>query len=172
MQLGWLAGLGLYGLASRSKHATLAELGPIPIDYREQDFVQVIRQTEPDGLDFVFNGMGEEYFARGLAVLRRGGVLVHYGGPQSLSRFLLLVAELILFNLLPNGKSIRGYGTHRLGVELFQEDWAPLFHLLEERKIEPILAAKFPILEAAKANALMESGQVTGNVVLVSPELL
>jgi len=47
-----------------------------------------------------------------------------------------------------------------------------LFHLLEERKIEPILAARFPILEAAKANALMESGQVTGNVVLVSPELL
>jgi len=104
--------------------------------------------------------------------LRRGGVLVHYGGPQSLSRFLLLVAELVLFNLVPNGKSIKGYGTHRMGVELFKEDWAALFPLLEERKIEPVIAARFPILEAAKANALMESGQVTGNVILVSPELL
>ena len=132
----------------------------------------MIREAEPGGIDFVFNGMGEEYFARGLAVLRRGGVLVHYGGPQSLSRFLLLVAELILFSLLPNGKSIKGYETHRLGVELFKEDWAALFHLLEERKIEPVIAARFPILEAAKANALMESGEVTGGVVLVSPELL
>jgi len=120
MQLGRLAGLGLYGLASRSKHAALAELGAIPIDYQEQDFVRVIREKEPPGIDFIFNGMGEEYLARGLAVLRRGGVLVHYGGPQSLSRFLLLVAELVLFDLLPNGKSIKGYGMHRLGVELFK----------------------------------------------------
>ena len=172
MQLGRLAGLVMYGLASRSKHATLAELGAIPLDYLAQDFVRVIREAEPGGIDFVFNGMGEEYFARGLAVLRRGGVLVHYGGPQSLSRFLLLVAELILFSLLPNGKSIKGYETHRLGVELFKEDWAALSHLLEDHKIEPVLAAKFPILDAAKANALMESGEVTGGVVLVSPELL
>jgi hypothetical protein len=31
---------------------------------------------------------------------------------------------------------------------------------------------KFPILEAAKANALLESGEVIGNVVLLAPELL
>ena len=53
VQLGGLAGLVVYGLASRSKHAALAELGAIPIDYREQDFVRVIREAEPDGLDFV-----------------------------------------------------------------------------------------------------------------------
>jgi NADPH:quinone reductase-like Zn-dependent oxidoreductase len=57
---------------------------------------------EPAGLDFVFNGMGEEYFERGPAVLRRGGALVHYGGPQSLARFWLLVAK--LFDLLAAGQ--------------------------------------------------------------------
>jgi hypothetical protein len=31
--------------------------------------------------------------------------------------------------------------------------------------------AKFPILEAARANVLLESGKVIGNVVLVAPEL-
>jgi NADPH:quinone reductase-like Zn-dependent oxidoreductase len=172
LQLGTLAGLSMYGLASPSKHAALCELGATPIDYRAQDFVAVIRQAHPDGIDFVFNGMGEEYFEAGLAVLRRGGVLVHYGGPQSMSRLLLLIAKLVLYNLLPNGKSIIGYGTHRLGVELFKEDWATLFQLLEERKIRPIIAGRFPILEAAKANALLESGQVIGNIVLMSPELL
>jgi NADPH:quinone reductase-like Zn-dependent oxidoreductase len=172
LQLGKLAGVKMYGLASPGKHAVLAEYGAVPIDYRAQDFVQVLRQTEPGGLDFVFNGMGEEYFDHGLAVLRRGGVLVHYGGPQSFARFLLLMAKLIWYNLLPNGKAIKGYGTHRLGVELFKQDWARLFDLLEAGHISPIIAARFPILEARKANELLESGQVTGHVVLLSPELL
>jgi NADPH:quinone reductase-like Zn-dependent oxidoreductase len=171
MQLGRLAGLKMYGLASSNKHGVLAEYGAVPIDYRTQDFVQVLRQTEPGGLDFVFNGMGEEYFERGLAVLRRGGILVHYGAPQSFSRFLRLVIKLVYFSLLPNGKAIKGYGTHRLGVELFKEDWTALFKLLEEGRIKPIIAAKFPLLEAAEAYRLLESGSVTGNVVLLAPEL-
>jgi hypothetical protein len=58
------------------------------------------------------------------------------------------------------------------GIRPFLEDWAALFRLLEEGKIKPVIAKKFPILEAAQANALLESGQVIGNVVLVAPELL
>jgi NADPH:quinone reductase-like Zn-dependent oxidoreductase len=172
LELGRLADLKMYGLASPSKHNTLIKYGATPIDYHTQDFVEVIRQAEPDGLDFVFNGMGEEYFERGLAALRRGGVLVTYGGPQSFARFLLLVVKLILYNVLPNGKTIKGYGTHRGEIDPFKEDWAQLFKLVEESRIKPIIAARYPILEAAKANELLESGQVTGNVVLLSPELL
>jgi len=172
LQLGKLANLTMYGIASRSKHGVLTDLGAIPIDYHTRDFVEVIRQAEPEGLDFVFNGMGEEYFEHGLAVLRRGGVLVHYGGPQSFSRFLVLMSKFLLYNLLPNRKSIKGYGTHRGDISQFKEDWAALFELLEEGQIKPIIAAKFPILEAARANELVESGLVTGNVVLLAPELL
>ena len=172
LQLGKLAQLTMYGIASRSKHNALTDLGAIPIDYHTQDFVEVLRQAEREGLDFVFNGMGEEYFERGLAALRRGGVLVHYGGPQSFSRFLLLMAKFILYNVLPNGKAIKGYGTHRVDSGLLKEDWAELFKLLEEGHIRPSIAARFPILEAARANELLESGQVTGNVVLLAPELL
>lgn len=171
LQLGKLANLKMYGLASARKHRTLTELGAIPIDYHTQDFVAVIRQAEPEGLEFVFNGMADETIEPGLAVLRRGGVLVHYGGPQSFSRLLLLIAKLVLYNLLPNGKAIKGYGTHRVDINLLKEDWLVLFKLLEEGQIKPIIAERFPILEAAKANELLESGQVTGNVVLLSPEL-
>jgi NADPH:quinone reductase-like Zn-dependent oxidoreductase len=172
LQLGKLAELKMYGLASASKRKTLAEYGAIPIDYRTQDFVEVIRQTEPDGLDYVFNGMGEAYLRRGLSVLRRGGVMVHYGAPQSKPEFIRFVAGYILYNLLPNGVKIKGYGTHRLGVELFEKDWETLFKLLEGGQIKPIIAAKYPFLEAVEANKLLESGQVTGNVVLLAPELL
>jgi NADPH:quinone reductase-like Zn-dependent oxidoreductase len=172
MQLGKLAELKMYGLASPAKHHILADYGVIPIDYHTQDFVEVIRQAEPEGIDYVFNGMGEEIFGQGMAVLRRGGVLVHYGAPQSFGHFLLLVTKLIGYNLLPNGKSIQGYGTHRLGVDLFKEDWTALFKLLEEGKIKPIIAGKYPLMEATTAYAELESGKVTGNLVLLAPELV
>lgn len=172
LQLGKLANLKMYGIASASKHITLIELRAVPIDYHTQDFVEVIRQGEPGGLDFVFNGMGEEYIERSFAVLRRGGALVHYGAPQSFSRFLLLLAKFALFNLLPSGKAIKGYGTHRVDINPLKEDWTTLFKLLEEDKIKPVIAKKFPILEAARANELLESGQIIGNIVLLAPELL
>jgi len=172
LQLGRLIGLKMYGLASPSKHAILIENGAMPIDYHRQDFVEEIRRAEPGGLNYVFNGMGEEYFERGLAVLGRGGVLVHYGGPQSFKRFLLLVVKLIGYNLLPNGKQIKGYGTHREDVNLFKDDWTALFKLLEEGQIRPPVAGRLPLLEAPRAYELLQSGKVTGNLVLLAPELL
>lgn len=170
LQLGKLAGLKMYGLASPGKFHILIEYGATPIDYHTQDFVEVLRQVEPEGIDYVFNGMDEAYFGRGLAVLKRGGVLVSYGAPQSFAGFLRFLGKYISNNLLPNGKSIAGYGTHRLGVDLFKEDWTALFKLLEDGKIKPILAGKYPLLEAVKAYELLESGQVTGNLVLLAPE--
>jgi NADPH:quinone reductase-like Zn-dependent oxidoreductase len=174
LQLGKVANLSMYGMASKSKHHILTEYGATPIDYRTQDFVEVIRQAEPDGLDAVFDGMGGEYLKRGFSLLRRGGVWVGYGNPLSFSGMLHLLGQVILFNLLPNGKSVKLYGTgaSRFNRRPFLEDWAILFKLLEEGKIKPIIANKFSILEAAKANELLESGQVIGNVVLVAPELL
>jgi NADPH:quinone reductase-like Zn-dependent oxidoreductase len=172
LQLGKLDNLKMYGTASRSKHGVLCDGGAIPIDYRTQDFVEVIRRAEPAGLDVVLNGMGEEYFERGVAVLRRGGTFVHYGAPQSLARLLVLLAQFARFSLLPSGKIVRGYGTHRVDTRLLRQDWSVLFELLEAGKIKPIIAGKFPILEAARANELLESGKVTGNLVLLAPELL
>jgi NADPH:quinone reductase-like Zn-dependent oxidoreductase len=138
LQLGQVAQLKMYGLASARKHGALSELGAIPIDYRTQDFVEVIQEAEPDGLDYVFNGMADEYIERCLA----------------------------------NSKAVKGYGTHRVDISLLKEDWLALFNLLEQGQIKPIIADRFPLAEAAKANALLESGQVTGNLVLMAPELL
>jgi NADPH:quinone reductase-like Zn-dependent oxidoreductase len=174
LQLGQLAELRMYGIASKRKHHVLTEYGATPIDYRTQDFVQVIQQAEPAGLDAVFDGTGGDYLARGISVLRRGGIWVGYGNPLSFSRMVRMLAQVILFNLLPNGKSVTYYGAgaFRFNRRPFLEDWAALFELLEQGRIKPVIMDQLPILEAAKANALLESGQVIGNVVLVTPELL
>lgn len=99
LQLGKLANLSMYGIASTSKHHILTEHGATPIDYHTQDFVEVIRQTEPDGLDAVFDGMGGDYLEREFSLLRRGGTLVEYSNPLSYSGLLRLLAKVILFNI-------------------------------------------------------------------------
>jgi NADPH:quinone reductase-like Zn-dependent oxidoreductase len=174
LQLGELAGLKMYGLASASKHQILTEYGATPIDYRTQDFVQVIRATEPDGLDSVFEGMAGDYFKRGFSVLGQGGTLVGYGNPLSVRGMLVVLGQVALFSLLPNGKSAKYYSTglSRLKWDMFQEDWAELFRLMETGQINPVIAAKSPLLEAAKANQMLEDGQLIGNIVLVAPEAL
>jgi NADPH:quinone reductase-like Zn-dependent oxidoreductase len=174
LQLGKLAGLKMYGIASRNKHSTLMEYRAIPIDYRTQDFVQVIRQAEPQGLNAVFDGVGGDYFGRSYSLLRRGGKLIGYGNPQSTAGMLKFLGQVILFSLLPDGKSARPYSTglSRFNWRLFLDDWARLFQLLGEGMIDPVIAARFPLLEAARANALLESGTVVGNIVLLAPELL
>ena len=176
LQLGKLAGLTMYAVASRSKHAILVEYGAIPIDYHTQDFVDVIRHAEPDGLNAVVSGMTRmDYIRDGLGLLRQGGTLVSFGEPDSFSALFRVLGTMLKVNLLPTGKTVKLYGTSTYFIgdkKPYLEDWASLFKLLEEGQIKPIIDRKFPILEAAQANALLESGQVTGNLVLVTPELL
>lgn len=174
LQLGQLAGLKLYGLASASKHHTLIDYGATPIDYRTQDFAEVIRRAEPDGIDVVLDGMSRlKTIREGVSLLRRGGRIVSFGDPGSFPDLLRMLSTFARINLLPNGKSYKLYGTssYFLGSRKpFLDDWAALFKLLADGKIKPIIAETFSILEAAQANRLLESGSVVGNVVLVSPE--
>lgn len=174
LQLGQLAGLQMYGLASQRKHHILTAYGATAIDYHTQDFVQVIQQTEPEGLEVVFDGMGGDYYRRSFSLLKRGGRLVGYGNPLSFANMLKLLGQMVWFNLLPNGRSARYYGTgsSRFNRQPFLEDWAALFRLLREGKIKPVIHQKFPVLQARQANEVLESGEVVGNVVLVAPELL
>ncbi|MFN2118937.1 MAG: medium chain dehydrogenase/reductase family protein [Anaerolineales bacterium] len=172
LELGRIAGLKMYGLASPAKHGVLRSQGVLPVDYHAEDYARVVRTAEPGGVDYVFNGMGEEYFAPAVALLRRGGILVHYGGPQSFWAFLVLIARLGWYNLLPNGKKIVGYGTHTVDLDLLKEDWAVLFKLLEGGQINPLIAATLPIVQAAEAYQLLESGETVGNLVLIGSESL
>ena len=96
LQLGRLAKLKMYGLASPSKHHILAEYGATPIDYHTQDFVEVLHRAEPDGIDYVFNGVDEEYFKPGLAVLKRGGMLDFLWSAAEFCRFSALSGEVHL----------------------------------------------------------------------------
>jgi NADPH:quinone reductase-like Zn-dependent oxidoreductase len=139
------------GAASKRNHGILADYGATPIDYHTQDLVDVLRKAERGGVEAVFDGIGGAYLRRGFSVLARGGTYVGYANPLSIPRTLLLLAQVLLFNLLPNGRSARYYGTGgwRIDRRPFLQDWARLFSLLQKGKIKPVVVERFPLAQAA-----------------------
>ena len=174
LQLGKLANLTMYGTASGKKQHVLVEHGAFPIDYQSQNFVDVIRKMEPNGIDYVFDGVGGMNIQPGFQILRRGGQFVEYGY-SGIFQFLIDNLRLQFLNWLPNGKSGDFYGitaTYRKDKGSITEDLLMLFSLLKEGKITPIIYQKYLILDAAKANELLESGEVIGKIVLLAPDLM
>jgi NADPH:quinone reductase-like Zn-dependent oxidoreductase len=177
LQLGKIAGLGMYGTASKAKHELVKSLGATPIDYRTENFRERIRQLAPDGLDIVFDPIGGRNWWTSYKCLRRGGTLVCYGVSSAVSRGKLEAglgfALLSLMKILPDGKHAGWYNVKTLRdarPEQFREDLSKLFELLAQRQIQPIIAERFPLREAARANQLLEDSQVQGKLVLLCQE--
>ena len=167
-ELGRDAGLRMYGVESVTKHHVLVGYGVTPIDSSTQDVEEVVRRAEPQGLDAVLDAVGGGYVTTGLAVLRPGGVLVEFANPGGKMALLRLLARGVVVRLTGDGRAITSYGTNvwRYGRGPFLHDWRVLFQLLEQGRISPIVAATFPLLEAAAANELLERHAVTGTIVL------
>ena len=51
---------------------------------------------------------------------------------------------------------------------MFREGLIALFGLLQQKKIKPIVAQRFPLAEARHAQELLGKGGVTGKIVLVT----
>ena len=179
LQLGKLANLKkMYGTASSEKHAIVSDLGGMPIDYKSVDLVQeIIKGTSHDydygnehesGVDAVFDGIGGKSLKSSYEILRSGGRLVAYGGTPTTD----LGDWLIMFtvNLVPDKRIFMLYSIQtlkRLKQDWFHEDLTLLLNLLKQGKIKPIVAAKMPLNEAAKAHELLAGGSVRGKIVLI-----
>jgi NADPH:quinone reductase-like Zn-dependent oxidoreductase len=177
LQLGTVIGLKMFGTASQPKHGVVSGLGVVPIDYRTENFVDRICQLAPGGLDCVLDPIGGPQWWNSYRCLNRGGTLVCYGVQAAVSKGKLIAgagfALLGLMKLLPNGRRATWYNVKSLRdqyPEQFRDDLSKLFQLLGTRQIQPVIAAKFPLKEAARANAMLESAQLTGKFVLLPQE--
>src|SRR5512134_3165789 len=79
LQLGRLARLEMYGTCSSRGASAVSDLGGIPIDYRQLDFVKEIHRLTGEGVDVVFDGIGGTHIWRSRKALRPGGRVVGYG---------------------------------------------------------------------------------------------
>jgi NADPH2:quinone reductase len=189
VQLARLAGLEVYGTCSARGETTVSALGAIPIDYRQQDFVEEMRRRADGGAAAVFDGIGGTHMWRSRKALRAGGTVVVYGLTSSLSGGRLADAApgrrrrfhgLPIFGLyilgglvLPGRRRVVPYSIQwlmRRRPAYFRADLAALLELLRERKIRPLVAQRFPLAEARRAHELLGAGGVTGKFVLVLDE--
>jgi len=73
--------------------------------------------------------------------------------------------------LLPGRKRIIPYSIQTLKrwkPDLFRQDLIALLDLLQQQKIKPLIAQRFPLAEARRAQELLGKGGVIGKIVLVN----
>jgi NADPH2:quinone reductase len=186
LQLGRLAELEMYGTCSSRGAPAVSDLGGIPIDYRQLDFVKEIHRLTREGVDVVFDGIGGTNIWRSRAALHPGGTVVAYGITSSLQGGRLAsgrpgrrrrLSGIWIFGLyiavsfiLPGRRRVVPYSIQwlkRLRPALFRQDLIALFDLLQQKKIKPLIAQRFPLAKARDAHELLGKGGVTGKIVLV-----
>jgi NADPH:quinone reductase-like Zn-dependent oxidoreductase len=177
LELGRLSGLEMFGTASRRDHELVSRLGATPIDYRNEDFVERIRDLTADGVDVVIDPVGgARQLWRSYRTLRHDGRLVWLGSAASKGRSpwigLLSLPVIGLLKLVPDGKRVplcpdlgRFAETHH---DWYRETLADLLDLLAAGELKPVVSERIPLAEAARAHELLERGGCRGKLVLVA----
>jgi synaptic vesicle membrane protein VAT-1 len=185
-----IGGVTVFGTASAANLPLLRRHGAIAIDYRNQDFANVVRgTTDDDGsinattayhkngtVNAVFDAVGGPHFWRSYSVLGRGGRLVAYGQndvlrdgkPHMAVGAIGFLGGLILPKLRPDGRRTGFYNAWSLEKsqpQAYREDLTEVLNLLAADKIAPREISTLPLSEAAQALARAERG-VTGKLVL------
>jgi len=135
------------------------------VNYREEDFVEAVKElTDGKGVELVLDMVGADYFERNLAALAVDGRLVQIAVMTGTDATVNL-GQIMRRRLTITGSTLRPRGVAEKGAiadSLRGHAWP----LLEAGKVRPIMHATFPLAEAAKAHALMESSGHIGKIAL------
>lgn len=154
--------IGRVSSAAKAEMAHSAGADHVVVD-AEGDFAdQVLALTNGDGVNVVFDGSGPATFAGSLASLRRSGTFCWFGpvlgGPGPI-------------DIMSLPKSIKlGYAVfsdHTPTPELLLERSAQLFQWVIEGKLRVEIGGVYPLADAARAHADMESRRSTGKLLLI-----
>jgi NADPH2:quinone reductase len=181
LQLGRLLRLKMYGTASTKNCETVRDLGGILIDYRREDFVRVLREQEPGGVDVVFDGLGHT-IARSFRVLSRDGTIVAYGhapvvagGRRHWGKLLGTVAQFawVFGRASLSPRKARLYSIQQLKKKYpnwYCDDVSQLFRLLGEGAIKPRVFDRMPLEQVQEALELVSRSAVTGKIILFAQQ--
>lgn len=167
IQLASAFGFRVFATAgSPEKCAACEQLGAAKaINYRNEDFVEVVRALTADrGVDVILDMVAGDYLPREIKALADGGriaLLALLGGAKAE----IDLGEVLKRRLTISGSTLRARSNgFKAGIaaQLRSQVWP----LLASRRIRPIVHEVVPAAEAARAHALMESSAHIGKIVL------
>jgi putative PIG3 family NAD(P)H quinone oxidoreductase len=151
---------------SEEKCAAIRELGAEAINYREQDFVQVIAEkTAGQGVNVILDIMGGSYLNNNVAALAMEGRLVmlgFLGGAYAREVDLLAI---MAKRAVVTGSLLRSRTREEkaaIARQLHEHVWP----VLSAGRCLPMIDRVYPLTEAAQAHARMEVGDHIGKIVL------
>jgi len=167
IQLYAALGHTVYATAgSETKCRACVELGAAAaIHYREQDFVTEVRRlTGGEGVDVVLDMVGGDYLSRSLSVLRDDGRFVGIAASQGRQ------ATVDLMELYRRRLTLTGSGLRRqplpVKAGIVAQVERHVWPLVAQGRIKAVVDSVFPLAEAARAHAHMESSAHIGKIVL------
>jgi putative PIG3 family NAD(P)H quinone oxidoreductase len=151
---------------SRDKCHACEKLGATRgIDYKHEDFVQVIREaTANRGVDVVLDMIGGDYIQKNLSILAVEGRHVSIATQHG------VMAEVNFVTIMGKRLTLTGSGLRPRSVEekgamaaaMRREVWP----LLDAGKVKPVIHRTFPLAEASEAHRLLETSSHIGKIVL------
>ncbi len=164
IQLAHAFGARVFATAgSTEKCAVCERLGAErAINYREEDFVEVLRAE--GGADLILDMVGGDYLPRNVRALADDGRLVQIAflqGPKVELNF----AQVMMRRLTITGSTLRpqsDLAKARIAEGLRTHVWP----LIEAGRVAPVMDSEFPLEEAAAAHERMESSAHIGKIVL------
>ncbi len=136
------------------------------IDYREEDFVQVVKDaTGKKGVDVILDMVGGDYVQRNISALAPDGRLCYIaflGG----SKVTVDLLPMMLKRITISGSTLRARSVAFKGAvaaNLRDKVWPRI----AAGEIKPVVHATFPLAEAAEAHRLMESSAHIGKIALI-----
>lgn len=172
-----IGGVTVFGSASAKNLDVVRRHGAIAIDYRAQDFMNVVRDNGGT-VDVAYDPIGGTQFIRSYSVLRRGGQLVAYGqndalrnGKSSLRIGAVgFLAGIAIPKIIPDGRRTGFYNAWALEKtqpHAYREDLAQVLSLAAADKISVRELITIPLTDADEALRRVEAG-VAGKIVLTA----
>jgi NADPH:quinone reductase len=167
IQLAKAWGARVYATAGSEKKARACEeFGALRgIDYRTEDFVQVLRtETKGYGVDITLDMVAGSYVQRNLEIAALEGRVVTIsllgGSRAEINMGMILTKRLTLTGSTLRSRTVAQKAAVADAVR--QHVWP----LLAARQVRPIIYATFPLGEASEAHRLMETSNHIGKIVL------
>jgi NADPH2:quinone reductase len=136
------------------------------INYREEDFVEIIQQaTNNRGVDVILDMVGGDYIEKNISLLATEGRLVNIAYLKG-SKVEVNFLPVMLKRLTLTGSTLRPRSVAEKGAiaRVLEEKVWPL---LASGRIAPVIEGRFPLARAADAHRLMETSAHIGKIVLV-----